>query len=95
MAVLDTNIKGGVGAGRVLTTEKTLTMYVSNRGGANGNYRLAFNVSPDGGTTWFQAGEVVRGPGVYTCQCVATNANVKVIESQGAASNVNVFLLAR
>ena len=92
--ILNANTEGAVGTALTLTTEKTLSLYVSQRSGAQGNYRVGLEVTPDG-STWFELAAVLRGPGVLTCDCAAVAARPKVTDAQGEASEVDVHLVAR
>jgi len=95
MAVLDANDKGAVAASMVLTTQTKITTYIKQRSGEQGNYRIGLEISPDSGISWFDKGDVLRGPGILTCECVATNIRAVVLDAQGGASSIDVFILAR
>ncbi|MEE8289578.1 MAG: hypothetical protein V3R25_09215 [Nitrosomonadaceae bacterium] len=95
MAVLNSNNAGAVGALIALTTQTKLTLYVLPATGTHANHQLGIEISPDGGTSWLELPNVVRGLGEFTREVVATQARVKVIQREGATSTVNAFLLAR
>ena len=92
---LDTNVLGATAATLTLTTEKLITMYVTAKTGAKGNYRIGLEISPDSGTTWLDSEVIMAGPGVETISCVATQARAVTLDAQGATSTVTIHLLAR
>ena len=94
-ATLDTNNKGAVTSAATLTTETQVGLYVYEKTGTAGKYRVGLEFSPDAGATWVEGIMVLAKPGILICQCVATQVRVKVIEAQDAASTVTVHLLAR
>lgn len=94
-ATLDTSIDKETAAFITLTTEVWISFFVFSKSGAVGNYRLAVEVSPDGGTSWQITDMVLDQPGVITRPCVGTNARVKVIVKEKSASTVIVHLIAR
>ena len=94
-AILDTSKDGETAAPITLTTETLLSFYVFSKSGGVGNYRLAVEISPDGGQSWMVTDLMLSEPGVMTKPVVATDARVKVIVKEKSASTVAVHLIAR
>lgn len=92
--VVDANDKESKGVQITLTGESLVSLYVFSKTGAQGNYRIQLEISPDGGTSWVGCGEVLRGPGIVTCQVAATKAQAKVLNVQGEESEIVVHLVA-
>lgn len=93
--VLDTNTLGAVTSELALTTEKLVTMYLTDKTGEHHNHRVIFQVSPDNGTTWINCPPAILGVGVLVSEVVATKVRAKVSEIEGSASEVNIWILAR
>lgn len=91
---LDTDVQGATTAEITVTTETVFTMYVAAKTGAEGNYRIVLETSPDSGTTWFECDIELRGPGTETHICTTTKARLKVLDAQGAVSTVTASLMA-
>lgn len=95
MAVLDTNVKDAATDPIAVTTETLISLFVVEKTGGRGKFRVQLQASPDSGTTWVSVGDTLSHTGHACIMCVATHVRAKVVSSQGSASTVDVFVLTR
>ena len=94
-ATLDTNSLGANGAEITLTAETLITLYVEEKTGSHNAHRVTIEYSPDG-TLWVPTQHSLNGHGNFmTEQVVAARARACVCTVEGAASTVDVHLIAR
>ncbi len=95
MAVLDTNVQDAVAASVSVTAGDLVSLFVIEKTGASGKFRVQLQISPDSGTNWVNVGDTLSKTGHACFPCVVTDARAKVVDVQGATSTVDVFVLTR
>ncbi len=91
---LDANKEGEVTIPVDVAGGSTITMYIKQKSGDKGKYRVCLQLSPDNGTSWFTAGIALHNDDFTTVNCAATHARACVDVPQGSASTVDITILA-
>ena len=96
--VLNSNVDKANGVGMVLTSEKQITLIVTNRTGAKNNYIILLegsggNTSEGVFTDVPESAVIVAG--IKTIHHNFGYVKAKVVKPEGAASEVNVTIIAR
>lgn len=95
MAVLDTNDQDATTTPIAVSTGTLVSLFVVEKTGGRGKFRVQLQASPDSGTSWINVGNTLSKTGHSCIPCVATEVRAKVVNTQGAASTVDVFVLTR
>lgn len=76
-----------------MTTQTKICLFVSSNTGTHDQHQMGIEISPDGGTTWFELPDIVRGVGMITVDHIATTARAKVVSIEGGTSTVDATIL--
>ena len=78
-----------------ITTESLITMYVVNKTGTHANSHVGLECTPNG-TDWSEELGLIRAKGGHmTYQVNATKIRPFIEEAEGAASTVDIHIIAR
>lgn len=70
-------------------------LYVSAASGAHSTHVVTLQISPDG-TKWFDTTHTITGAGqIHNITCVADEVRASVTTSEGAASTIDIDIIAR
>ena len=93
---LDANSTSSVSAPLALTTETIVTLYVFHVTGSNDNHRVVLQASPTvSGGNWRQVGKIINGIGASTELVSAERIRAKMFSAEGAASSVEIHIVAK